>query len=338
MQGEPIDIATWYAPLSPDLEPVPVWTAPPGWPQPPAGWTPEEHWQPDPSWPSAPTVWEFAVIPEEYPAQLTAAEVATPADQLYRLNLLEHALQRHAQDDWKQQHAADTVDATSVSASHPAGRLRRRHRGTANQPPTQATVALALRDHLVYALGHQQELDPGYFEWRSALDATWQPLHLARVNWHFQTAIAAMGRVVDGLEEHYAASAVDTAAVAALPLAVQWRRAEELAAETLREFGFDDARRTPQGSDGGLDVVGAKVAAQVKWVAKTIGRPTLQQLLGAAGDRLTAFFARGGYTAQAFEFAESCEMALFLIALPGKVTPVTSAAVAMCTTAEKADG
>lgn len=107
--------------------------------------------------------------------------------------------------------------------------------------------------------------------------------------------------------------AVDTTSTA-------WQDAEHLAAAALRQFGFVDANVTRAGADRGLDVVGGGVAAQVKYTGATVGRPLIQQLVGAAGSRQTAFFARSGFTQHAVEEADRHGMALFTLALPTTVT------------------
>jgi len=108
-----------------------------------------------------------------------------------------------------------------------------------------------------------------------------------------------------------------------------WQEAEELAATALRRFGFEDARRTNPGADARVDVVSAMVAAQVKYTSAPVGRPVLQQLQGAAGGRVTAFFARAVYTSSAREYADQVGMALFTLALPRTITPVNQSAVEM---------
>lgn len=106
----------------------------------------------------------------------------------------------------------------------------------------------------------------------------------------------------------------------------EWEQAERVAEAALRRIGFSDAARTPAGADKGLDVVGDTVAAQVKYTAVPVGRPVLQQLRGAADGRISAFFSRAGYTSSAIEYAEEVSMALFTIALPTTISPVTSIA------------
>ena len=49
--------------------------------------------------------------------------------------------------------------------------------------------------------------------------------------------------------------------------------AEVAAAEFMRRIGFADAKRTPSGADGGIDVIAAGAVAQVKTHMKPIGAP-----------------------------------------------------------------
>ena len=79
---------------------------------------------------------------------------------------------------------------------------------------------------------------------------------------------------------------------------------------------------TGGGTDRGGVVLGRAVAAQVKYTSKPVGRPKIQELNGAAGGRLTAFFARSGFSAQAVEEADQTGMALFRISLPMSAVPV----------------
>lgn len=58
--------------------------------------------------------------------------------------------------------------------------------------------------------------------------------------------------------------------------------AEAYAAEVMRALGFRDARVTPPGNDGGIDVVSDRGIAQVKMEGLPTGRPALQALTGAA--------------------------------------------------------
>lgn len=91
-----------------------------------------------------------------------------------------------------------------------------------------------------------------------------------------------------------------------------WAMAEELAAAHMRHLGFADARRTPSGADGGIDVLATGAVAQVKHHAQPVGAPDVQRLRGAAhGVRRPIFYARNGFTSQAIAFASRAEIALF---------------------------
>lgn len=108
----------------------------------------------------------------------------------------------------------------------------------------------------------------------------------------------------------------------------QARDAELVAAEWMQVMGFDDARATGEGADGGIDVLAAKAIAQVKAEARPVGRPVLQQLVGAAHSmRRTALcFALAGFTPQALAWADGQDLALFSFDLQGVPDPVNRAA------------
>lgn len=91
---------------------------------------------------------------------------------------------------------------------------------------------------------------------------------------------------------------------------------ETVSAEWVRRSGVD-ARRTPKGPDGGLDVVGPNYAAQCKFhPSKKVGAPAIQQLAGAAaqaGKTEMAFFHYGpGYTAAAVTAARQLGVTLWV--------------------------
>lgn len=92
------------------------------------------------------------------------------------------------------------------------------------------------------------------------------------------------------------------------------RDAELAAAEWLRWLGFENAVVTPLGPDGGIDVRGSGVAAQVKMEGKVTSEPVLHRLAGAARAydfEHLAFFSLAGFTPPAMSFADSTGMALF---------------------------
>jgi len=106
-----------------------------------------------------------------------------------------------------------------------------------------------------------------------------------------------------------------------------WGMAEELAVAHLRQLGFGDARRTPPGADGGIDVQGTGVVAQVKHHAHPVGGPDVQRLRGAAhGLAHAVFYSLSGYTAAATVFADRADVALFSYATSNVVTAVNETA------------
>ncbi len=108
-----------------------------------------------------------------------------------------------------------------------------------------------------------------------------------------------------------------------------WRDAEHAAAGWLRPRGFLDARVTECGADEGVDVRSRRAIAQVKFQSAPVGRPALQQLVGARARRSDVelvFYSRSGYSKQAIEYASLMNIALFTYAASGKVAPVNSAA------------
>lgn len=102
--------------------------------------------------------------------------------------------------------------------------------------------------------------------------------------------------------------------------------AEVAAAEFMRTIGFADAKRTPSGADGGIDVIAAGAVAQVKTHMKPIGRPDLQRLCGVAKGRTMLFFSLEGYTPEARKWGDLEGMALFRFDLQGEASPINHAA------------
>ena len=104
--------------------------------------------------------------------------------------------------------------------------------------------------------------------------------------------------------------------------------AEQVAAEWMRHFGFEDARCTAAGTDGGVDVRSREAVAQVKAQLTPVGRPELQALYGVARSegRRPLFFSLMSYTAAAMAWADEVQMALFRFDHAGAVEAVNLAA------------
>lgn len=112
------------------------------------------------------------------------------------------------------------------------------------------------------------------------------------------------------------------------PVIRDWRDAELAAATWLRRSGCRRVRLTAAGADGGIDVVTADLAVQVKHTSRPVGRPTLQQVVGAALtlDRAPAVFSTGGFTGPAVEYANDHDVAIFDLASDGRAKPLNRAA------------
>lgn len=107
-----------------------------------------------------------------------------------------------------------------------------------------------------------------------------------------------------------------------------WAQAEQFALTCMRSWGFPDARLTPPGADEGIDIRGSDLLVQVKFRAGTVGRPDLQRLFGArgTGTQQLFFWALGGYSPQAIQYAREHNIGLFTFAKTGRVTAETPAA------------
>jgi hypothetical protein len=107
--------------------------------------------------------------------------------------------------------------------------------------------------------------------------------------------------------------------------------AEQVAAEWMRHLGFDDARCTGAGTDGGVDVRSRDAVAQVKAQLTPVGRPELQALYGVARSegRQPLFFSLMSYTAAALTWADEVGMALFRFDHAGLVEAVNVPAVGL---------
>lgn len=117
-----------------------------------------------------------------------------------------------------------------------------------------------------------------------------------------------------------------------------WQDAEALALWHFREhLGYPDARQSPPGPDGGVDVLASLALAQVKYEKRAVGRPRLQQLSGARGERAEAqlvFYSASGYTKPALAYARRHDVALFRFDEHGEIHVSNDAAMLMLATAE----
>jgi hypothetical protein len=107
-----------------------------------------------------------------------------------------------------------------------------------------------------------------------------------------------------------------------------WRDAEAATARWLRKAGCRRVSLTGGSADGGIDVVTAEWAVQVKHTTKRVGRPAVQQLVGAALtlDRYPALFSTSGYSAPARAYAIEHEVALFELDVSGAARGINRSA------------
>jgi len=98
-----------------------------------------------------------------------------------------------------------------------------------------------------------------------------------------------------------------------------WQDAEEVTARWLRKAGCRRVSLTGGSADGGIDVVTLDWAVQVKHTTKRVGRPAVQQLVGAALSLglEPALFSTSGFSKPACEYAIDHNVALFELALDG---------------------
>lgn len=317
-----------------------VFNPPPGWPVPDADWVPPSGWQPQPTWPPMPERWELwqRLTPRPAPPpppRRTVWEAQDSDARSYLMSFDEAQLfSRAGTPQGRQGLSVEALQWQALAlqqriefdAEHQAG-----ERGRSRWHPLEwafrrasdalTETASAVTDRLI----EDAPLNP------DDLVALWR----AMLAWGDELLDAAAEQA--GVDRYAVLSGAQGAAAGSssrndlrLP-GEPWQQAEALAAAALRKFGFDDARVTGSGADRGLDVVGSGVAAQVKYTATAVGRPTVQQLLGAAGGRQAVFFSRAGYTQHAVEEADARGMALFRIALPSSVTAMNTTARRMAT-------
>ncbi|GAA3668126.1 hypothetical protein GCM10022237_30030 [Nocardioides ginsengisoli] len=339
--GDDEDVELFHQPPTvPPRRPAPVWAAPPQWPQPPAGWHPPAGWTPDLGWPPAPAGWSFWRQPAADEHAIAAARLATRSDRLARLNEVEHLMRIHADLLAFQQTPVFQRRMTIGTRAE----LRQLTKEIEGANANAGEVLLLARDRLVWALRYDQPSDAVLVDCLARL----HPLHDAAQSWTrrilgiapFESTQDRRLRLLNSLP--YGAVDLDRASPGGpvdgedwefeivVPDA-DWKRAEQLAALALRRFGYLDAHVTEDGADGGIDVRATGLLAQVKYTSRPVGRPVIQQLVGAADGHPVACFALSGYTQQALSFAEDRGVSLFTVELPQTVRPANLHATTLAT-------
>lgn len=105
--------------------------------------------------------------------------------------------------------------------------------------------------------------------------------------------------------------------------------AEIAARDWLRYWGYSEAQAVGGVGDGGVDVESSQYVVQVKASVARVGRPLVQQVLGVAAhhEKIPLFFALGGYTREALEWAEESGVGLFAFNLQGAPEPLNRTAL-----------
>ncbi|MFZ4187134.1 restriction endonuclease [Streptomyces pseudogriseolus] len=172
------------------------------------------------------------------------------------------------------------------------------------------------------------------------LDAPGGAIELKPLPPHVARALTAAGRSVAATPTaHHAAAAgrvsgtpraegSNGAAGSYHPRVIRtWQDAELAAVDHMRDLGFADARVTGAGADGGIDVFARDAVAQVKHYSQPIGVGPVRELRGVADPHQhLLFYASGGYTAAARQFADERKVALYSLAESGHVTPLNETA------------
>ena len=102
------------------------------------------------------------------------------------------------------------------------------------------------------------------------------------------------------------------------------RDAELIAARWMVYWGYYDAKATPIGPDGGLDVIASRALAQVKYRNVKTSRTEINEFHGSAegSGKDELYFSRSGYTQNAIERAEDKGIALYVFNDQGIPKPV----------------
>jgi len=106
------------------------------------------------------------------------------------------------------------------------------------------------------------------------------------------------------------------------------RDAELIAAKWMIYWGYFDAKATPVGPDGGLDVIASRAVAQVKYRSVKTSRTEINEFHGSAegSDKDELYFSLSGYTQQALDRANEKSIALFAFNDDGIPKPINAEA------------
>ena len=203
--------------------------------------------------------------------------------------------------------------------------------------PVKVTVRRAEDVHALLAAGATNETAPPP---AAAVSSGWAASAFPQIGDapHFPVQSQPDGRANFEQPRPGAPSYQAPAAVAARPARpftafrplVSSQDAEEVALEHMVNLGFTDAMLTAGDAERGLAVASARAGAQVSHQGAPVNAPQVQQLVGAAHrHEFKLFFASGGFTAAARQYAYEAEVHLFQIESSGLVIPANAAAQAL---------
>lgn len=302
------------------VEPVETWVPAPGWPIPRPGFAPADDWEPDPRWPAAPADWKFWRVSDQARDEAKLANVATRAGRLRELNRSERMLDKVRSFRAEVDEVEKTIPRLETK---PFALLRRKpSEPSPRDLLEQFAVATAHhRDALLASLVADHSVDDRYLQLEQCYQSTGSA--------YLDVWLAAQDRGTRAPAQTPAPESYAVPGSYAPSGVTAWQQAEQVAAGALRQMGHPDADVTAAGADGGVDVRGGGVVAQVKYELRPVGRPVLQQLVGAAAGSRAVCFARSGYTRGAQEYALQAGIALFRVELPTQVTAVNTIAAHM---------
>lgn len=346
-----------------------VWVAPPNWPSAAPGWSPPDRWMAPRQWGQAPKNWQFwqhdpAIVAHQTAAIYASADRRSRA--LVRSTVGIATLLSHAEtllcDAVRLTPLALSPLPSAVRNGFPisappllADRLKSAHHSLNRSVSILRTYLL----RIAYGLG---QVDGWLWQLRRAvvdaretyrraaksageavISATLEHTkrevsrlkprqirrqeHFVAVLKELSEDIEARARAMNGPHTRSASEGLESS----MGGLAYWELAEDLATEHLRSLGFRDAQRAPPGSDGGFDVEGRGIVAQVKYRATPVGRPDVQRLVGAnQHGAQPVFYSRAGYSQSAIDYARQTGVALFrLDAAASQVDPVNEAATAL---------
>lgn len=92
-----------------------------------------------------------------------------------------------------------------------------------------------------------------------------------------------------------------------------WQQAEAYACVWMQANGYVDARLSPPGADGGIDITSRAAIARVKHHAEAVSLTEMQRLFGIAqsAGKVALFFSAAGYSPKAIVWARARQLQIY---------------------------